>query len=192
MAKQRAGPRKLKRLAGLLAAGLLLGSAPAWAAGDNNAALLRELRELRSEVHGLAARVDQLEQAQHPVAPAPAAAPAPAPDKQELNELRAQVRQLQAQQAESAKAAQAAAAAAAQQIHNKESSVRDNWHKVQAGMSGDQVAALLGQPAQKFMLGNQQVWYYVYPGSGNGSVIFSPGGRVISSQSPPAFGWGFF
>ena len=192
MTKQRAGPLKPLRLTGLLAAGLLLSSAPVWAAGDGNAALLRELHELRTEVHGLAARVDQLEQAQHPAAPAPAAAPVPAPDKQELNELRAQVRQLQAQQAESAKAAQAAAATAAQQIHNKENSVRDNWHKIQPRMSENQVAALLGQPAQKFMLGNQRVWYYVYPGSGNGSVIFTPGGRVISSQSPPAFGWGFF
>ncbi len=192
MAKQRAGPLKPLRLAGLLAAGLLLGSAPAWAAGESNAALLRELRELRGEVHGLAARVNQLEQAQHPAAPAPAATPVPASDKQELNELRAQVKQLQAQQAESAKAAQAAARQAAQQIHNKESSVRDNWHKIQSGMSEQEVAALLGQPAQKFMLGSQQVWYYAYPGSGSGSVIFSPGHRVISSQSPPAFGWGFF
>ena len=192
MNRECAGPVTGKRAGAmwLLAIGLLLSSTPSWAAGDGNAALLRELRELRSEVHGLAARVDQLEQARQPAAPA--ATPAPASDKQELNELRAQVKQLQAQQAESAKAAQAAARQEAQQIHNKESSVRDNWHKVQAGMSGDQVAALLGQPAQKFMLGNQQVWYYAYPGSGSGSVIFSPGGRVISSQSPPAFGWGFF
>ena len=184
-----------RRMAWGAAAVLLVMGSPAWAAGDSNAALLRELHELRSEVHTLAARVDKLEQMQHPAA-ASAAAPAQSQQPTELNtevhELRAQVKQLQAQQAESAKVAQAAAAAAAQQIHSKESSVRENWHKIQAGMSEDQVAALLGQPAQKFMLGSQQVWYYVYPGSGNGSVMFSPGRRVVASQSPPAFGWGLF
>lgn len=197
MTRKRAGPMPggPRPLLLLMAALLLSGGMPtASAAGDSNAALLRELHELRSAVHTLAARVDKLEQMQHPAA-ASAAAPAqqqPTELKTEVHELRAQVKQLQTQQAESAKAAQAAAAAAAQQIHSKESSVRENWHKIQAGMSEDQVAALLGQPAQKFMLGSQQVWYYVYPGSGNGSVMFSPGRRVVSSQSPPAFGWGLF
>lgn len=184
------GVSATRQLAWLAAGMLLAAAAPASAAGDGNAALLRELHELRTEVHSLATRVDRLEQMQHPAATA--SAPAPTSDKQELKELRAQVKQLQAQQAESAKEAQAAARQAAQQIHNSESSVRENWHKIDAGMSEDQVAALLGQPAQKFMLGTQQVWYYVYPGSGNGSVIFSSGHRVVSRQSPPAFGWGFF
>ena len=73
-----------RRMAWGAAAVLLVMGSPAWAAGDSNAALLRELHELRSEVHTLAARVDKLEQMQHPAA-ASAAAPAQSQQPTELN-----------------------------------------------------------------------------------------------------------
>jgi hypothetical protein len=66
--------------------------------------------------------------------------------------------------------------------------VVEQWKKVTAGMTQEQVLQLIGEPAARFRAGGQTVWYYKYPGRGVGSVFFYDDGHAASAQRPPG-GW---
>jgi outer membrane protein assembly factor BamE (lipoprotein component of BamABCDE complex) len=56
-------------------------------------------------------------------------------------------------------------------------------------MDQNAVIALLGDPSSRSTLDGRTVWYYIYPGTGRGSVFFTDAGRVSSRQSPFGLGW---
>ncbi len=66
--------------------------------------------------------------------------------------------------------------------------LKDQWHSVKAGMSGVEIRGLLGTPSREFTLDGKPVWYYSYPGIGNGSVLFSRDGHTVAGWQHPPFG----
>lgn len=67
--------------------------------------------------------------------------------------------------------------------------LKDQWHGVKAGMSGEKIRELLGTPSREFTLDGKPVWYYSYPGIGNGSVMFSRDGHTVAGWQHPPFGF---
>jgi hypothetical protein len=61
---------------------------------------------------------------------------------------------------------------------------REQWRRVQAGLTMDEVNSLIGAPATTFVLAGKTVWYYYYPAIGAGSVFFDAHGRASSVQRP--------
>jgi hypothetical protein len=61
---------------------------------------------------------------------------------------------------------------------------RTQWRRVEAGLTMDEVSALIGAPTKTFDLAGKRVWYYYYPGVGAGSVFFDAHGRASSFQRP--------
>ncbi len=66
--------------------------------------------------------------------------------------------------------------------------LQTNWEKLQRGLSTSKLQTLLGDPASKFKLGRETVWYYKYPGIGAGSVMLGRDGKVNGWQKP-SFGF---
>lgn len=66
--------------------------------------------------------------------------------------------------------------------------LKKNWSQVEPGTPQDRVQALLGAPEKVLTIDGALVWYYVYPGIGQGSVFFNASGKVSSRQSP-SLGW---
>jgi hypothetical protein len=52
-------------------------------------------------------------------------------------------------------------------------------------MNPAQVREQLGEPVRRFVIDGKPVWYYSYPGVGNGSVMFSADGEIVGKQKPP-------
>lgn len=129
-----------------------------------------EIRELRRVVEGLATRVENLER-RSGGQPAPAAAPkaAAAP--------------------ETAPARDAAAATPIPPAVGHDVSVQEHWQRLAQGMPFAEVEALLGRPQRTVDMSPRTIWYYSYPGIGNGSVVFVQDGGVIDWQSPPFATW---
>ncbi len=136
------------------------------AAGD--ASLEQQVKALTEQVRQLQQRLDRLEGRTPPAVPAAASAPAAAPV--------------------AAPAAARLAAPAAGYV-SPEAALRGAWTRIKPDMAEAEVSALLGAPSKKSTLDGRTVWYYVYPGTGGGSVFFTDAGRVSSRQSP--FGWGW-
>jgi len=67
--------------------------------------------------------------------------------------------------------------------------LKDQWHSVKAGMNGEEIKGLLGTPSREFTLDGKPVWYYSYPGIGNGSVMFSLDGHTVAGWQHPPFGF---
>jgi hypothetical protein len=67
--------------------------------------------------------------------------------------------------------------------------LKDQWRNVKAGMSGEEIGKLLGTPSRELTLDGKPVWYYSYPGIGNGSVMFSRGGHTVAGWQHPPFGF---
>jgi hypothetical protein len=67
--------------------------------------------------------------------------------------------------------------------------LKDQWRSIKAGMSGKEIEKLLGTPSRKFTLDGKPVWYYAYPGIGNGSVMFSRDDRTVAGGQQPPFGF---
>jgi hypothetical protein len=67
--------------------------------------------------------------------------------------------------------------------------LKDQWHNVKAGMSSEEIRGLLGKPSREFTLDGKPVWYYSYPGIGNGSVMFSRDGDTVAGWQHPPFGF---
>ncbi len=63
--------------------------------------------------------------------------------------------------------------------------LQTNWKQLRRGLSKTELRQLLGDPASEFRLDRQTLWYYKYPGIGNGSVMLDHGGKVSGWQNPP-------
>jgi hypothetical protein len=144
-----------------LAAGGLLYCVPATA--GPGAALEQQVEQLRREVHDLETRIRQLERGLRPGMPADQAAPG----------------------VPAAPAADSPLDPALQSLGR----LRDAWQGIATGMNETQVRAQLGEPARRFTIDGKPVWYYSYPGVGNGSVMFSATGKVVGTQHPPFRFW---
>lgn len=157
----------------LIAAATVATAAPARADDADCQALTAQLQRLEAQIRALDAKVSALEQTKTAGAATPAttasapAAVAPAP----------------------AAATAEVAAQAAAQLRREDAAVRDGWRQIERGVSQDRVKQLLGAPQQTFNLSGKLVWYYYYPASGSGSVMFDPAGRVAGFQTPPAAGF---
>jgi hypothetical protein len=68
-------------------------------------------------------------------------------------------------------------------------SARDHWHRIDHGMTPQEVEALLGRPQRTMTVNAKTVWYYVYPDVGAGSVVFAPDDGVDDWQTPPFNTW---
>jgi type IV secretory pathway VirB10-like protein len=142
-------------LAALLAA---VSSDAARAQEPDLAALRARIEQLQSEIDALRARMETLE-ASHAVAPR-ASPPPPSVESR----------------ADAPPTPPAATAALARSM--------ENWPRIEAGLSRDEVQTLLGAPSHELSIDGKLVWYYVYPRLGRGSVFFNSRGRVSSAQSP--------
>ena len=67
--------------------------------------------------------------------------------------------------------------------------LKEQWHSVRTGMSGEEIGKLLGTPSRELTLDGKPVWYYSYPGIGNGSVMFSRDGHTVADWQHPPFGF---
>jgi hypothetical protein len=150
---------------------------PARADEADYKALMQQLQRIEAQIRALDAKVTALEQAQKtgapppattrstPMEPAAAGAPPPAATTAEV-------------------AAQAAA-----QLRREDAALIEGWKRIEQGLSQERVMQLLGAPQQKFDLSGKLVWYYYYPASGSGSVLFDSSGRVAGYQTPPSSGF---
>jgi hypothetical protein len=174
---------------------------PAQAEEGNAAALKRQLQEVQQQLHELQLKVQRMEselnalpspatpstgsqplpvQAVQPeagAAPTPTAVTAPAPGSQPAP---APVR---------VEAGNSLTPAAVPEAFQWREALKAQWHGVKAGMSGDEITKLLGTPSREFTLDGKPVWYYSYPGIGNGSVMFSRDGHTVAGWQHPPFGF---
>ena len=67
--------------------------------------------------------------------------------------------------------------------------LKAQWRSIKAGMSGEEIRKLLGTPSREFALDGKPVWYYSYPGIGNGSVMFSRDGHTVAGWQHPPYGF---
>jgi hypothetical protein len=67
--------------------------------------------------------------------------------------------------------------------------LKAQWRSVKAGMSDEQIRQLLGAPSREFTLDGRPIWYYTYPGIGNGSVLFNRDGHTVAGSQHPPFGF---
>ena len=67
--------------------------------------------------------------------------------------------------------------------------VRDQWRRIDHGMTAQDVEALLGRPQRTMMVNLKTVWYYAYPEVGSGSIVFAQDGGVDDWQTPPFNTW---
>ena len=162
---------------GILAGGGLFYCLLATAANADS--LPQQIEQLRQQVRILEQRVQQLEHPQHvsgtptqnTVAPVVTPSPTPTP------------------------AAATTVATTSTPVNSVDPALqslgrlKEAWKGITAGMSNAQVRELLGEPARQFTIDGKPIWYYSYPGVGNGSVMFSAKGQVVGSQNPPFGFW---
>jgi hypothetical protein len=69
--------------------------------------------------------------------------------------------------------------------------LKEQWRSVKAGMSTEDIRKLLGSPSRELTLDGKPVWYYVYPGMGSGSVLFGRESHTVTGWQHPPLGSGF-
>jgi hypothetical protein len=67
--------------------------------------------------------------------------------------------------------------------------LKTQWRSIKAGMSSEEIRKLLGTPTREFTLDGKPVWYFSYPGIGNGSVMFSRDGHTVAGWQHPPYGF---
>jgi len=110
--------------------------------------------------------------------------------RQSMDELDAKIRALEGEKSVAPAAAATAPKPAAQPPAGAYVSLQQNWSQVKTGIPKERVDALLGAPERVLQINGDDVWYYVYPGLGRGSVFFNTKGIVTASQAP-RIGWGW-
>jgi hypothetical protein len=68
---------------------------------------------------------------------------------------------------------------------------KEAWRGIKNGWTQGEVLKVLGKPEREFTLEGRRVWYYYYPGTGAGSVVFDADERVMGNQPPPFSPWGY-
>ena len=109
--------------------------------------------------------------------------------RQSLDELDAKIRTMEGEKP-AAPAAAPPARPDDKQPAGSYVSLQQSWSQVQTGLPKERVDALLGKPDRVMQINGDDVWYYVYPGLGRGSVFFNTKGVVTANQSP-RIGWGW-
>ena len=183
---------RLIMIIAVLALTTLLSVMPAHAEAGNEAALKRQLEEVQQQLHELQLRVLRMEselgaaQAPSP-ATVPASMPSSTPAPSAVVAPSTVTRTAPAPvQVEAGTAPPPPAVPVAFQWREI---LNDQWHSVKAGMSGEEIRKLLGTPSREFTLDGKPVWYYSYPGIGNGSVMFSRDGHTVAGWQHPPFGF---
>ena len=109
--------------------------------------------------------------------------------RQSLDELDAKIRAAEGERS-AAPAAAPAVKPDSTQPAGSYVSLQQGWSQIRTGLPKERVDALLGKPERMLQINGDDVWYYVYPGLGRGSVFFNTKGTVTASQ-PPRLGWGW-
>jgi len=171
----------------VLALSIMVSSMSARAEEGNEATLKRQLEEVHQQLHELQIKVLDMEsklgtaQAPSPAAPVPSSAPVTATvAPSNITRSSAPVR------VEAGTSPSPAVVPAAFQWREM---LKDQWRNVKAGMSGEEIGKLLGTPSRELTLDGKPVWYYSYPGIGNGSVMFSRDGHTVAGWQHPPFGF---
>ncbi len=140
-------------------------------------ALRQEVSELKQVVQRLDQRVERLEARLSPESkvssPEASAAPAPA----------------SAASGQPSTAPPQALQPAAPATTVSSASARDHWHRIDHGMTPEEVKALLGPPQRTMTVNAKTIWYYAYPDIGAGSIVFAPDDGVDDWQTPPFNTW---
>ena len=103
--------------------------------------------------------------------------------RQSLNEIDRRIRVLEGATAPVAMTAPAGDGQLASFV-----TLRQAWSEIKPGIMKARVDETLGKPAREMRINSDLVWYYVYPGVGNGSVFFNSEEKVTAAQ-PPRSGW---
>jgi len=170
-------------LAALTAATLVCAAAPAHGAGDV-AALRTQLEQVKQLVADLDARLAAVEADDRKAAEAAGKVAAPAATSPAIGATAARPSVPAPAPASPVTPAVPAVTSA---TADSEAVPRAAWRRVGAGSSQDEVKEQLGAPTRTFELSGKQVWYYVYPGHGAGSVFFDSAGHVSSLQAPASW-----
>jgi hypothetical protein len=177
------------RLAALTAATLVCAAAPAHGAGDV-AALRTQLEQVKRLVADLDARLSAVEADDRKAAEATSKVAVPPTTSAAIGATAARPSvpaPAPAAPVTPAAAEVPAVPAVASATADSEAVPRAAWRRVGGGSSQDEVKGQLGAPTRTFELSGKQVWYYVYPGHGAGSVFFDSSGHVSSLQAPASW-----
>jgi hypothetical protein len=177
------------RVAALTAATLVCAAAPANGA-DDVAALRTQLEQVKRLVADLDARLSAVEADDRKAAETASKVAAPAATSAAIGATAARPSvpaPAPAAPGTPAAAGVPAVPAIASATADSEAVPRAAWRRVGAGSSQDEVKEQLGVPTRTFELSGKQVWYYVYPGHGAGSVFFDSSGHVSSLQAPASW-----
>jgi hypothetical protein len=177
------------RAAALAAATLVCAAGPANGA-DDVAALRTQLEQVKRLVADLDARLSAVEADDRKAAETTSKVAAPAATSAAIGATAARPSvpaPAPAAPGTPAAAGVPAVPAVASATADSEAVPRAAWRRVGAGSSQDEVKEQLGVPTRTFELSGKQVWYYVYPGHGAGSVFFDSSGHVSSLQAPASW-----
>jgi len=174
----------------VLALSIMVSSMAARAEEGNEATLKRQLEEVRQQLHELQIKVLDMESKLGTVqAPPPAADPASLPSSAPVTATVAPSNITRPSAPVRVEAGTSPSPAVVPAAFQWREMLKDQWRNVKAGMSGEEIGKLLGTPSRELTLDGKPVWYYSYPGIGNGSVMFSRDGHTVAGWQHPPFGF---
>jgi hypothetical protein len=182
---------------------------------SNETSLRRQLEAVQQQLHELQSRVQRMESELGTAqAPSPAAAPANAvpaagstPSPTPVMPVGAAATPVPTSSAASVPAASSSVApritpapvrveaaaplstTAIPEAFQWREALKEQWRSVKGGMSSEEIRKLLGTPSREFTIDGKPVWYYAYPGIGNGSVMFGRDGRTVVGWQHPPYGF---
>jgi len=167
------------RLGVAAVASLLWAAAPLAARAETGevTALRQEVSELKQVVQRLDQRLERLEARLSP------------PSRASSSEAGVASPEASGASPQTSAAAAPAPEPAAPAAAVSSGSARDHWHRIDHGMTPQEVEALLGRPQRTMTVNAKTVWYYAYPDIGAGSVVFAPDDGVDDWQNPPFNTW---
>jgi len=166
-------------------------SPPVQAEESNEAALMRQLEEVQQQLHELQLKVQDMEsKLGSEQAPSQAGVPASMPS---ATPARATADPSSSNQPAPAPVGMEAGTnplpASVPDAYQWREKLKDQWHSIMTGMSYEEIRKLLGTPSRELAVDGKPVWYYAYPGIGNGSVMFSRDGHTAVGWQHPPFGF---
>ena len=174
----------------VLALSIMVSSMAARAEEGNEATLKRQLEEVRQQLHELQIKVLDMESKLGTAqAPSPAAVAAPVPSSAPVTATEAPSNITRSSAPARVEAGTSPSPAVVPAAFQWREMLKEQWRNVKAGMSGEEIGKLLGTPSRELTLDGKPVWYYSYPGIGNGSVMFSRDGHTVAGWQHPPFGF---